>query len=370
MLASSFETREITMNLMKNLSVLPVLFVAMALPATSLAAEVGVREIDVAAPERGRDLAVTIWYPSEAGGKPVLIGENRVFTGAPAAADAPPAPGRFPLVLLSHGSGGRVQGMTWLASALAKAGFVVAGPNHPGTTSGDSTPADTPKIWERTEDLSAVIDALTADPQWQNIVDAQNIGVVGFSLGGAAAMEIAGARADLEAYARYCDVYTKWDCEWYAGGVGYVNDERVKVDKVDLRAVDKARFEQSNLDSRVKSAVLVDPGLAPAYDEESLREIVIPMNFINLGSPYTIPPGVIADRLAALTPHGTYVAVEGSNHFSFLPECKDGAAEMLRSAGEVDPVCDDSGRPRADIHAELENLIVAALQRTLERHGE
>ena len=169
--------------------------------------------------------------------------------------------------------------MSWLATELAKAGFVVAGPNHPGTTSGDSTPANTPKLWERTQDLSAVIDMLTTDPQWSGVVDADSIGVVGFSLGGAAAMEIAGARANLDAYARYCDTYTKWDCAWYAGGKAYVNDEAVLVDKVNLRAIDKMRFEQSNLDRRIKSAVLIDPGLAQAYDEQSLKEIAIPMSF-------------------------------------------------------------------------------------------
>jgi predicted dienelactone hydrolase len=358
------------MNPLHSLFVLPVVLIATALPDPSLATEVGVREISVAAPERGRDLSVTVWYPAETGGKPVLIGDNRVFKGAPAAADAPLAGGRHPLVVMSHGSGSRIQGMTWLATALARAGFVVAGPNHPGTTSGDSTPANTPRIWERTQDLSAVIDALTTDRKWSGAIDADNIGVVGFSLGGSAAMEIAGARANLETYARYCDAYAQWDCKWFAGGVGYKNDEQIRVDKLDLRTIDKARFEQSNLDRRVKSAVLVDPGLAQAYDEASLKEIAIPMNFVNLGSPGTIPPGVIADRLAALTPHATYVAVEGSDHYSFLPECREGAAEMLKSAGEVDPICDETARPRADIHAELERLITGALQRSLAGHGE
>lgn len=340
---------------------------AVAIAAPVRAAEVGVRDIKVAAPERGRDLAVTVWYPAAAGGEPVLVGDSKVFKGAPASMNAPLMKGRFPLIVLSHGSGSRVQGMAWLATELASAGFVVAGPNHPGTTSGDSTPADTPKLWERTQDLSAVIDEMTADPAWSDAVDANKIGIVGFSLGGAAAMEIAGARANLEAYASYCDTYTKWDCAWFAGGIGYVNDEAVHVEKFDLRTIDGTRFDQSNLDPRVKSAVLVDPGLAPAYDAESLKAIAIPTSFINLGSAGTIPEGVIADRLAALTPQGTYASIAQAVHFSFLPECKPGAAEFLKSVGEVDPICAEGGsRSRADLHAELIGLIKGDLQRTLQ----
>ncbi|EXL02847.1 alpha/beta hydrolase family protein [Aquamicrobium defluvii] len=341
---------------------------AAALATPSMAADVGVRQISLtAAPtDYGRDLHVTVWYPAEGGGEPVMIGANRVFEGAPAVPDAPPAKGRFPLVVLSHGSGSRVQGMSWLATELAEAGFVVAGPNHPGTTSGYSTPGDTPKLWQRTADLSAVIDRLTGDGQWQGLVDADRIGVVGFSLGGAAAMLSVGARADLEAYARYCDAYEEWDCAWYAGGIGYVNDARVKVGKVDLRTIDKELFQQSNLDRRIKSAVLVDPGLARAYDAQSLKEISIPMSFINLGSAGTVPPGVIADRLATLTPNGTYAAVADAVHYSFLPECREGAAEILRSSGEDEPICEDGGaRSRADIHAELVRLIRGDLERTL-----
>ncbi|PSJ60408.1 alpha/beta hydrolase family protein [Pseudaminobacter soli (ex Li et al. 2025)] len=338
--------------------------IALTITLTSpcLAAEVGMREIGVPAPERGRSLAVTVWYPAEAGGQPVLVGDNKAFKGSSALMNAPVAKGRFPLIVMSHGSGGRIQGMSWFATELTKAGFIVAGPNHPGTTSGDSTPADTPKLWERTSDLSAVIDMMTADPSWSDAIDADRIGVVGFSLGGAAAMEIAGARANLEAYARYCDTYEERDCAWYAGGQAYVNDEAVKVDKVDLRKIDRTRFEQSNLDRRIKSAVLIDPGLAQAYDEPSLRKITIPMSFINLGDAGTIPEAVIADRLATLTPKGTYASVAGAVHFSFLPECKEGGAELLKSSGETDPICEDGGnRPRADIHSELAHLVITAL---------
>jgi predicted dienelactone hydrolase len=90
------------------------------------------------------------------------------------------------------------------------------------------------------------------------------------------------------------------------------------------------------------------------------------MSFINLGSSGTIPAAVIADRLAALSPYGSYASVPGADHFSFLPECKEGGAELLKSLGEVDPICEDGGdRSRADIHAELTSLVIEALQRTL-----
>ncbi|CAN7665800.1 alpha/beta hydrolase family protein [Aminobacter sp. LjRoot7] len=333
------------------------------------ASEAGVKEVSVAQP--GRDLAVTVWYPAGSGGKPTVVGDNKVFKGAAASVDAPAVPGRHPLVLLSHGSGSSVKAMGWLATELAKAGFVVAGPNHPGTTSGFSTPAETPKLWQRAGDLSAVIDALVKDPAWNSVVDADRIGVVGFSLGGATAMELSGARANLEAYASYCDGYKKWDCAWFASGVGYVNDEKVTVDKVDLRSIDRARFEQSNLDPRIKTAVLADPGLAQAYDANSLKQIDIPMHFINLGEGDSIPLAVISDQLAKLTPKGTYATVAGATHFSFLPECKEGAAELLKSFGEFDPICsDEASRPRSELHAEMIGLVKDALVRDLIAPGQ
>ncbi|MGE0238796.1 MAG: alpha/beta hydrolase family protein [Parvibaculaceae bacterium] len=328
---------------------------------------VGVRQIAVPSPARGKDLAVTIWYPARPGGTEVLIGDNRLFKGTPAFANAPVLPSRHPLVLLSHGSGARVEQMSWLAASLAEAGFIVAGPNHPGTTSGDSTPIDTPKLWERTQDLSLLLTSLTSDPAWKDAIAEESVGVLGFSLGGAAAMEISGAMAYLEAYARYCDTYpTMPDCTWFAGGKGYVEGTAVASAKVDLRKTDKARFEQSNLDRRIKAAVLVDPSLAQAYDPESLRRITIPMQFINLGRPEAIPVAVDARKLARLVPNGSYAQVDNAVHFSFLAECREGGAELLKSLGDADRLCNDGGmRNRADIHAQLRAMIVGAFSRTL-----
>ena len=347
---------------------LPILFMACVTGSTALAAEpVGMRQMTMFSAERGKNLDVTIWYPSEGDGDKVLVGDNRIFEGAPAFKNARIKSGQFPLVLLSHGSGSRVDGMTWIATKLAEAGFIVAGTNHPGTTSGDSTPQDTPKIWERTKDLSNIVSGLVDDHVWKGSISQDNIGVLGFSLGGAAAMELAGLRPDLEAFARYCESYPDMmDCRWYAGGRGYLNGEAVSVPKLDLRTVDKARFEQSNRDPRIKVAVLADPGLATVQQRDSINDITIPLTFINLGDEDKVPVAVKADVLSQQIASADYVRLGGADHFSFLPLCKTGANDFLKSIGELDPICSDAGlRDRADIHKELIETIVDAFTRAL-----
>lgn len=327
---------------------------------------VGVKKISVVSQETDRPLAVTLWYPSTGDGEPFSSGANRIFDGSPASKNAGIRDGQFPLVLLSHGSGSRAEGMAWIATQLAEAGFIVAGTNHPGTTSSDSTPAATLKLWERTQDISTIITALSADRQWKMSIDPARIGILGFSLGGTTALELAGARGDLAAYRRYCaDMPDMMDCRWMRGDRGYADGEPVTVEPFDLARLDRVRFEASHPDARIKAVVAVDPGLAMAFQPDSLAAITTSVAFINLGSRGHIPPVVLSDGLAAKVPGATYTQVDDANHFSFLPVCKTGAEAFLASVGETDPICTGTARPRTDIHAQLSRLIVDDFTRLL-----
>jgi predicted dienelactone hydrolase len=331
-----------------------------AVPAVISAAraappDIGVRAIDVPAPERGaKPLNVTVWYPAATGGETVLVGDDRLFQGTPARREAPFAAGRFPLVLVSHGSGGSIETLGWLAAPLVEAGFVVAGPNHPGTTRGNSTPLATTRMWERAADLSAVLTALTEDPAWAAHLDGSRVGALGFSLGGHTVLSIVGARAEREAYARYCEDHpTMPDCVWFAS------------DGVDLRAV-APRFEQSSRDPRIKAVVAIDPSVARAFVTESLREIAVPVEIINLGDVAAIPVSVAAAPIVAAIPTGRYATVADAVHLSFLAECQPGAKAFLAEVGEKDRLCDDGvSRTRADIHAEIAAKVVASFERVL-----
>lgn len=335
---------------------LAIALVCAAVTSAGAADRVGTRSLAVSAPHRGgTNLNVTVWYPAAVGGKPILVGDDRLFKGTPAWRDAPLAAGRFPLVLVSHGSGGNIESLGWIAAQLAARGFIVAGPNHPGTTRGDSTPIDTTRIWQRPADLSAVLNSMLADPEWGPHIDARRIGAFGFSLGGHTALAMAGARVTVEAYARYCDEHgTMPDCVWFASG------------GVDLRAVDRALFEQSNGDPRIKAIVAVDPSIAQAFTPDSPRSLSASVALINLGHPGHIPVSVDSAWIAEGIPGATYATIDDAVHFSFLAECQAGARAFLAATGDRDALCDDAGgRPRDLLHAQLAEMIAAVFERNL-----
>jgi Platelet-activating factor acetylhydrolase, isoform II len=111
--------------------------------------------------------------------------------------DPPPAAGPFPLITLSHGTGGSAQIMAWLARALASRGYIVAGVDHPGNNAMEEYTAEGFLLWwERARDLTTVIDMLFRDRQFGRLIDRNRIGAAGFSLGGYTVIEIAGGRTD------------------------------------------------------------------------------------------------------------------------------------------------------------------------------
>lgn len=318
--------------------------------APAAAGPVGVRTLDLAGREPGRRLETVVVYPAAPGGTATLLGDNRVIVGERVQRDAPLAAGPHPVVLLSHGSGGNAAGLAWLSTRLAANGYIVIGPNHPGTTSGDSSEKATVEIWRRPPDLLAALDGLRADAAFAPVIDADRIAALGFSLGGYDVLALAGARQDRRAFANYCDRNRRMaGCDWLRRG------------GVDFAALDP-RVDTDLRDSRVKAVVAVDPAFTPSFTEESLRAVSIPVAIVNLGTPATTP-GIVEGRFVADTiPGARLTRVPDAVHLSFLGLCKPGAAELLAAAAD-DPVCDDApgARPRAELHDAIAAPILNAL---------
>lgn len=291
-----------------------------------------------------RDLKVRIFYPTTSSNEPQLMGSNLVFTGYSAIPDAPIASGRFPLILLSHGSGGNNTNLAWLATALVERGAIVVAANHPGSTTGDSRPET--DLTLQTRDLSFMLDRYLATGVWKNAIDVSKIGAIGHSKGGYSVLALAGGLINRQRLNQYCeDMPQMPDCRFY------------RQKGVQLEKTNDARLAASYRDPRIKFAIALDPGMNYVLTPESLKAIAIPVLTIAAGY-YSRPTGKMTlGTEKILTPRQI---MPQAGHFDFLPVCQPTAEKILAEEGEAF-ICDTPASQREQIHQQTIAAITAFL---------
>lgn len=359
---SSLENQEEAMKFFATIALCVLSTVSSALtvlPTFAAASEaVGMRQIAAHSKERDIDIPVTVWYPSEAGGSYVVLGESIFFVGTPAMLDAPIRSRKYPLVLLSHGAGiaGSAAGVSWIAAPLAKRGFIVAAPTHPGNGGASRSAIETMKLWMRPADITETLNSILKNEFFKDHIERDEVGMLGLSMGGGTALAIAGARIDPVSLSRYCDTDTLNAslCGW------------VKQSGVDLHAMDMTLAGRDNRDPRIKFVMAIDPAPIDALTLQSLSKISIPVDLVNLGQLADMPQTVRADKIAQAIPQFSYSTIKDASHYSMFAECKPGAAESVDIENVGDPICaDGNGRPRSMIHSQLIEMAAAAFKRAL-----
>ncbi len=333
-----------------TLSFICLLLGTMPIPAT---AETGFRQITLD-PQGDRPLALSLWYPTKDRGAAETVGENAAFLGIPVLRDATPAAGAHPLVLLSHGYGGSWRNLNWLAERLVDGGYIVAAPDHPGTTTFNRDPAQAAALFQRPRDLGRSADALLADPALAGRVDADRIAAIGHSLGGWTVAAMAGARFAPDQFAADCARNTSPRSCALSAELG-LNDPAI---------------EGGMQDPRLRAFVSLDLGLARGFTPESLQAIEIPALIVSAGVdigdlPASLESGWLTQHMPA--DHARSWVIPDAMHFSFMGICKPGAEAMIEAEEPGDGiVCRDAGtRSRQDIHAELAREILAFLAQNL-----
>jgi len=337
---------------MKRLPLAPALsLLASLIAAQAMADAPGYRDLSVPAAHRSAALQAALYFPAE-GGDISRIGDNVIFHGRDVRRDAPIAGQDLPLIVVSHGSGGNMLGLAWLGAGLAEEGAMVLLVNHPGTTSGDSSPTQTAFLDRRAHDVTAALDAVLADPDLAARIDPARIAVLGFSLGGGAALQLGGARFERQRYREFCATYAAQatGCDW------------MQSDGFDLNAW-PASAEADLRDPRISQVIAVDPAFGFSWDPASLAEMDTPTLLINMGETgfgsawMGVGVGPDAANLPAQIPQATYQVIEDAWHFSFLPECRFYAPVLVWWEGE-DAICSDPwGSDRSAVHEDVLGLV-------------
>lgn len=270
-----------------------------------------------------------IWFPTDSAAdeEPWLIG-NQVLPlfeagwGIPDAALSDRSE-QYPLIVLSHGTGGAVAQLSWLAEALAAGGYVVAAVNHHGNTAiEEKTPHGFFLWWERAKDLQRLIDHVMEDEGFRSRIDFSRIGAAGFSLGGYTVLECAGARTNLDQIEHYCKGRDQDpSCTLPPEAPFSMEDLERHIESDPRFQASVAEQGLSYKDPRVRSVVAIAPAAGVALTETSLQDIAIP-TLIFVGDRDRHAPGDSnARRVAELIQGSRLVVLPGVGHYAFLAEC-------------------------------------------------
>lgn len=150
---------------------------------------VGSLNLNVIDQDKNLQFPALTLYPTREAAKTVSFGKYQMEL----AANAVPAEGTFPIILISHGGGGNPLLYRDLAVHLVKHGFVVSLPEHPGNNRLDNSLESTNENLEyRPRHLRLCADAVMTDEKLKNIVLKDKVGIIGHSLGGYSALAAAG----------------------------------------------------------------------------------------------------------------------------------------------------------------------------------
>ncbi len=159
---------------------------------------------DDAIPEYDRPLTVELWYPAAEGAEPgttydtvIRDGQTPTQLQGMASRDATPISGEtFPVVIISHGYPGNRFLMSHLGENLASKGYVTVSIDHTDSTYSDQAafgstllnrPHDQRFVLDQIGDASVIGEDIAA------ITEADNAGLIGYSMGGYGAMIYGGA---------------------------------------------------------------------------------------------------------------------------------------------------------------------------------
>jgi predicted dienelactone hydrolase len=276
--------------------------------------------------EMGMTFPMVVMYPSSAPEGPERLGPYAVSV----AMNGPIEAGTFPLVVISHGTGGSHLAYRTLAAHLARHGFVVAMLEHPRNNRNNNDLGGTAaNLANRPRHIRLAIDWAFSPSAFGPSLEPDAVAIVGHSMGGYTALATAGGLP-----------------------TAFPNETPEQM----------PRAVSVTPDERVKALVLLAPAAAWFMAPGALQGVRVPILMLTAEKDVHTPEWH-AELIKRGLPDGARIEhriVANAGHFSFLspfPEAMNSPA--------FPPSQDPPGFDRARFHEEMNAEIEAFLRRVL-----
>ncbi|MGO1297774.1 MAG: alpha/beta hydrolase family protein [Vibrio sp.] len=322
-----------------------ILALLMIMTFSSQAHDIGFLKVTQGATD---DFPIGVLYPTSAKPTPIRFGPITLSLAMNGAIKE----GRFPLVVLSHGSGGSGLSYKDIALALVRRGFIVALPSHPHNNYLDNTIAGQIENYiNRPKNISAAIDKVLAIPNLHVHVDVAKIAVLGHSVGGYTSLVVSGAIAKTKSLVDLCHHFPKLN-DPYCAAVhnGSLNPSTTITAK----------------DSRVKAQVLMAPIGALFLAKHAFDQVKIPTLLLVAGQDEELTEQYnarVIEKGLEKTGLLTYHVIENAGHYSFLTAYPDAVKAKLGVIAK-----DPKGFDRVEFQKHIGNQIASYLIHVFSLH--
>lgn len=298
---------------------------------------IGYKKLIVESKEIGDKFPMAVMYPTTTKSKPVKIGPF----GMNLAIGAKIANYKYPLIIISHGSGGSNLGHRSIVFSLIKKGFIVGMPLHPRNNYEDNTDEGTHENWlNRPKHITSAIDHLFTDKQFSGKIQKGKVAVIGHSAGGYTALTLAGGLGNTQHIINLCQEKPDFNRNF----CGLAKDN--KISPKGLKGLS---------DSRVKAIVLMAPVGILFQGKGALDRVTIPVFLITAEKDKELIEPYHSELIAkALKRRSTFThkTIQNAGHYSFITPFP----ESIKS--EVGIVANDpEDFVRVDFHKELSKYI-------------
>ncbi len=308
-------------------------------------------------------VSVAIWYPSSTPARAIPAGPFSLHAASngewlPASGHAD----QYPLLIISHGTGGSSIAHHRIADSLAIAGYLVAAIEHPGDNYQDrSLVANKQYFDERPRQLQALMAALASDPALGARIDPSRVGAIGHSAGGYSVAALLGANPDRDALIAHCaEQNDDPSCGYADPSVGVTTPTDMP-----FQLPPEADSAVGHPTLTIQSAALLAP-LGSVVSASSRISAEIDVLIMDAEQDAILPSQYHADRIHKSAPHAHRTTAKGAGHFSFISPVVAAWAESLGEVAE-DPTGFDRDQFNTHVSQTLQAWFDSTLKHTANR---